>query len=406
MRIDTRVRSLDLLTRDGSPPLPAPGDVRARQVLRVVGIEPSAGSSRGSMLSVLSADADGTESSMYTAWPSLEDPVLIASVRDPSDRLVWFGTTSRRRLVRYALRVGATGERFRISGELPAVARKWSELTGHGAAGVSISNGTAGANRRPVAVILDRNGEAIAFARCASSTAEVDALKQEAALIVTLRERSALRESVPAVLEPVLVGGHVVMYMRGRRGMARGPRSLDHRHVEFARALSSVESNVSHVLECSAVRNAHQTMSLAGLDDSDRRVGEWLLDSLSTVSLITCRQHRDFVPWNTAITREVVLYVYDWEYSQAGHTMAHDLMHFVCMPLVLNGVTPGRVRALAYKAWRLSCAEDAVDFETCFLLWVLDLWALYASAWSRNPVGSRSVLDWVATFAAVQRGLR
>ena len=405
---DARMRGLSLLTVDGRPPFEFPCcDKRTGVSTR--GELSSVSGGRTDTATLVLGDLSGIAKTgaAYVAWPSLEDPVLVASADCPKDRLLWFATSMRRRVVGQALRLGLTGERFWISGHrTPLVAETWTQITGHRASGVSVSNGTAGANRRPVAVVLDSSGNPTAFARSAYTPDEISALFSEVELLSRLSEVAELRESIPQVWGPCEVGEATVMYMKGQPGLVHGPKRLEDRHLAFLSALSLVDQQERALADSGPVRHASETLRHDRLSDVDRHIGERLLDGMDRGSIVTCRQHRDFTPWNTGITRDGILYVYDWEYSRLGYPVTHDLIHFASIRAVLRGSPPHRVIAVAHRAWERCRSEHRPSFDTSMSLWLLDTWALYASAWAESPVGSRTVLDWLAACVEHLRGSR
>jgi len=255
-----------------------------------------------------------------------------------------------------------------------------------------------------MAVVLNEDGDAAAFARCAYTPEEVVSLRDEASLLFRLREVDGLRSSIPEASSPVPVGDASVMYMRGGQRLLRGPNRLDPRHIAFNQALSVVDPGECPVSECDLVQSALEVVGLERLDDRDRRTGEVLLACLSERHMGTCRQHRDFAPWNTGVTGDGILYVYDWEYSLSGYPATHDLIHFACIRAVLRGVDPRTISEHARRAWGLCQSRQKPGFEEALSLWLLDLWALYAAAWVKSPVGSRSVLEWLAGYTERRDG--
>lgn len=342
----------------------------------------------------------------YLVTVSLDDPRLIMrSDSGIADRSLW--RTHR----------AAAGERLKAIPRRP-VCEVWVEsarrpalvdavLTELGlpAAGVTVSCGTAGANRRPVPIVLDDQGRSLAVGRTAFDDDERRRLSTECAVLGRVRSDPSLAKTVPRQLGNLdLATFRCMMAEPGPR--RSGLRRLSAVHLRWlAQLQASWGTESRRVLETTPFREAQALLQARRepISPIDVCAAERLLEYLARdvdAEVRTSLAHRDFVHWNTRLTDDGRLYVFDWEYAAEGYPVGTDAIHFQVIRVLARGSGSGDTlhRMLKMAAANSGLREgESVDRE--IPLYLLGLWSTYASAWAQSPVGSRNVLNGIARVA-------
>ena len=204
-----------------------------------------------------------------------------------------------------------------------------------------------GALSKTAILVANDSGEAVAFAKLATSEHASQALRTEHAWLRRLYDVPVLRPSVPHPLGLMRAHNATVLVTSVapvRPGSARFGAPHLHLLGDIAQSFGGTE-----VYEATAEyqRLLHMSVSLDGCSDArtwrDRleRAAVRLSSDLGGRRHSIGLAHGDFTPWNTRRSRDG-LFVFDWESATPNSLPNHDFFHFHFMSelLLRNGASP------------------------------------------------------------------
>lgn len=218
-----------------------------------------------------------------------------------------------------------------------------------------VSVGTPGPYNKATVIFTDAAGEAILLAKVGLSPASVGLLKNEAAWLARLGRSPVLAAHVPSLLFAGAVpGGFAVAESVGpgnlpSRASAGSVRAfLDNMQANCEPQAAYHESTMRQAMwrrrELLAAR-VSETWAARGTAVLDR-----LDEGLSGLEIPMVVAHRDFSAWNMRV-HAGVLFVFDWEYCEAGYLPLYDWYHYRLMPIVQRRVpSTGMMSALIREA--------------------------------------------------------
>ena len=263
---------------------------------------------------------------------------------------------------------------------------------------LAFSVGPPRPTQKLTAVLIDRLGREVAYAKIAFGKAAREALSRERAVLAGLASEPYLSARVPSVLGWFRWGGGDVLVLSPgpRRG---GGGTLGADHAEFLRCLHESTVHVAP-FDSSEIRRRlsvkHERLggflSLAWQSRYERALDR--LDRvLQETEVPTSLAHRDFTPWNTR-RDEAGLFVFDWETAEPGATPAYDAFHFRAIqaalmgrPVALDDWIPGFISSV----W----PEGLTLLPDLWLTYLVDMSMVYAEAHVvSSGIGDHRVLEW------------
>lgn len=296
---------------------------------------------------------------------------------------------------------GFRGQRVALEEEpLERLERELARILGQEVS-LGFSVGSPGAYRKSTALVLDRAGKTLAFAKIAS--AEQTRMKVEAERRNLLRLSSCpeLHGRVPKVLGYSHWNGNEVLTISGGPPWP-GPDSLASSHLDFCQTLAKFSGN-SGVAFAESPMYARLSDTLSRIEDG--LSGEvssllhralWRLqEGLGGVCVPLSVAHRDFAPWNTRIG-PLGLFVFDWDYATESATPLYDLFHFRAIQAALFGKRerpprPEDFEAALERIW----PEGRPHLSWLYLAYLLDVSLIYGEARVMAPeAGDDRVWHW------------
>jgi hypothetical protein len=244
--------------------------------------------------------------------------------------------------------------RVYVSGE-PRFAACFPQAPSHAYA---YFTGTDSPHRKIAIQVMDRGGRLLGFAKVGRSPDARRLLEREASMLQRVGKLKLRSAHVPRVLFSAERDGSSILVTdtlktRSTRSVTR----LKDAHLAFLEELwtatagerrSGAALSSEYRKRFEAVR---RDLSVAWSGRIDAALS--LLDR-SPVSLRTALSHGDFTPWNT-FCAEGRLYVFDWEYAEAGAPAANDILHFTLSAPERRSAAPLRQLADARRA--VMCVE-------------------------------------------------
>jgi hypothetical protein len=213
---------------------------------------------------------------------------------------------------------------------------------------VSMSLGTARANRKPVLQLLDANGHTVGFAKVGINKLTGELVSAEQASLARLARARLTKITIPQVLHYDTWHGLDVLVLSALPAWL-ADRPLPASQLTAAMAeLAAVDGLRREPLHTSsylaqlrsrlaaAAATAEQAALLSAIDTLDDRAG--------TETLTFGCWHGDWSPWNMAHTSHGLL-VWDWERFTSGAPLGFDALHHQLQATVASGRQPPRAAA-------------------------------------------------------------
>lgn len=243
---------------------------------------------------------------------------------------------------------------------------------------LAFSVGGPGAGQKVTAQVMSREGEVLAYAKIASRPSAIERLENEAASLVHLGTVPHLVNRVPQVLHWERRRGVASLLISAGPSKA-GPKRFGRAHSRFLADLQSGESESVAFRDSNMAHHVTRTFE----EVADALTVPWasrltrsldaLQESLALVTMSVGLAHRDFTPWNTKMTADGDLFVFDWEFATDRYPHWYDRFHHVFMSHVL---TRGAVPLGAVRDW-VSDASLEGNGPRFFLAYVVEIALTY-----------------------------
>jgi len=206
-----------------------------------------------------------------------------------------------------------------------------TEVTGEREPVFSLLLGTPGVHRKLTAQVMRPSGEILGYVKLPLTEAAIGRVANEAAILRKLAAFPELRPHIPRVMySGEWQGGQILLQSAGPP--STGPIRFGLPHQRFLDALRSVEHrDIAGSMLVSAMRARWRAIE-AALDLKLRTLGTRALDiaerDLAHCILACGIGHGDFTPWNTRLTDNGTLFVFDWESATCDTPRSWDIFHF------------------------------------------------------------------------------
>lgn len=207
----------------------------------------------------------------------------------------------------------------------------------------AVSLGTPGTHRKPVILVLEPNGRAVAYAKIGWNETTRGLVSNEAE---ALRGLGAMK--LPGFSTPVLSylgnwqGRLVCLQSPAPRNAKRAGRDLDAGYLEALHDLAAVEPRRLPIGDSPFWESLEQKAAMlpavgpgSGLGALLQRVPRGL--RVEELPFNFC--HGDFTPWNS-LRIDGQLFLFDWEYAARHWLPGYDLFHFLVQTRLLLGRDP------------------------------------------------------------------
>jgi hypothetical protein len=206
-----------------------------------------------------------------------------------------------------------------------------TRLTGEADPVFSLLVGTPSPFRKLIIQVMRPNGDILGYIKLPLSRAASACVLREAATLRKLSLFPSLRPNIPQLIySGEWQGGHILFESPGP--VRSGPITFGPPHQRFLKSLRNIhvaEKAGSDLVNETAVRWCKIE---ATVHPSLRELGERSLTcadhELSGATVHCGIMHGDFAPWNTRITDENELFVFDWEFSVWEAPTSWDVFHF------------------------------------------------------------------------------
>lgn len=333
----------------------------------------------------------------YRALPNAINPrylVPLGGLHIQSRVFALSATSWRSRLYLKAAGLGAVrGERVSVDG-MQSLVERISLMLDH-VVSLTFTIGTPGAFQKVAALAWSESIEPIAFAKVASTRPAAEKLQNEARMISTLRDQADLDNQLPSVIGLDDYGEGAVL-LQSLAPLGTSPAHWSSEHDRFLRRVADATA-VRHDFAESHMWQRTQAIGLALLNKVSAPWPTRISQSLAVLEASLCGQvsdlvvaHRDFTPWNTRTREDGTLFVYDWEFAEAGYPIGFDRLHFEASLTA---------RSLGVRSSRRRLQMDRAVRELGIPLWIgylLDTILFYLSARLMAPTtGSSRFLDFL-----------
>jgi len=256
-----------------------------------------------------------------------------------------------------------------------------TDLTGEQKPVFSLLLGTPGPFRKLTIQVMRPTGEILGYIKIALTEAAIARVCQEAAMLQRLSTFPVLRPYIPRIIySSEWQGGYLLFQSSGP--LRVGPVEFGPPHQQFLQTLWSV-----HQVEKPGCRFVEEITSRWQKIDSLlnpmlRELGERALErvrqSLSGTTVRCGIMHGDFAPWNTRLSDQKELFVFDWESAVWEAPVSWDVCHFHV-----------QIASLLKKNWDGSSyvPRQTPSEKASLLLYLLNSIFQSYEGGSRKPVG-------------------
>jgi len=279
---------------------------------------------------------------------------------------------------------------------------------------VALSFGTPGPHRKPVLLVLSREGETLAYVKLGADDV-TNALVEHEAEVLKRLARGAFRSfTTPRVLHSGWWNGRYVSIQSSpARSTGPAPLDLNRQYLDVTRELAASHTEWLTLTEADLWKSILERIESISnvwyrhaLERGLRRAEDWA----RAARLPFHAGHGDFAPWNAKRGGER-LFVFDWEYATETGVAAGDVFHFLFQTMRLlqkRGPTEILDAFLAEGALRARVERFLTDLrlndvpqELCLLLYCLQRFSNGAAGGSGDPAVQqelRSFANWLHTL--------
>lgn len=363
----------------------------------------------------IASDKDQTTTQYYFAVPSLASPRLLVPAHSRKTAVAALALYNPRRArakaFKQALYVGL-GLGLTSPLGLHSVRIRCADVAGDGGTDATLTGylqrvlgrpdlvtgvfaGTEGAHRKPVAAVIDRNGNLLGFAKVGWNEPTNACVAHEAEVLSKLRMVRFSAGVLPALIHTGRWYDRAVTVVAPPPGQLRtAPNTPGQAHLQFLLELIRTQPRRMELTRSPFWPELRLRISQLELCGPSYWYGllTACLDKaaamLAEKELVFGWTHRDFVPWNTYIA-EARLYVFDWEYATETGLAGWDLFHFLTQTMALVHRHTAReiherifyhraTWALVYDYFRNTCPELGVDqIRAIYALYLADVASWY-----------------------------
>jgi hypothetical protein len=272
----------------------------------------------------------------YAVVPGLSDPRWYIPLDLPAVAAAAFQlytpyrATARikRNLVRAAARSGLPGwyrDRIVIAQRTPPpLEQVIADILPNEAVWLALSSGTAGPARKATVAILNRQGQALGFAKCAESPLSERLVRNEAATLASLAALPATASLVPRLLFAGDIDGSFTAIQQTVMG-AQAPRLMTATHQRFLETLMIGRAKPATTTDLvSSLRS--RLWALPPAQHQLAAIVDAVWPVLDRIDLPATIVHGDFAPWNLRIESGRMVAI-DWEYGVMDGLPLVDAIH-------------------------------------------------------------------------------
>lgn len=215
-------------------------------------------------------------------------------------------------------------ERIILSG-LPDFPCRFSEEV----AACAYFTGTAGPHRKSTIQVMGRRGRIIGYAKISRNPFVRRYMQNEARFLRNIGELRLATADVPACMAFVDQDDYALLVTDSTKDAShQSPREMTGQHLSFLRELAARTRRGDANPVFSALCDAHAAIAASLSPEWSERLARGLaMLSRDSSSIPVCTAHGDFTPWNCFL-QGAKLYVFDWEYADAGYPVGYDYAHF------------------------------------------------------------------------------
>ena len=205
-----------------------------------------------------------------------------------------------------------------------------AEITGEQKPFLALSLGTPGRFRKLTIQVMRPDGEVLGYIKLPHTSAAIDQVRHEAAVLQRLWDIGPLRPHIPRVLHAGEWGEAYVLF-QSSGPLGDGQIDFGTPHQNFLQTLWSVhqtERPGPELVEEVAL-NWRKTEALWNTEWrklAARALERARLD-LATAMIPCGISHGDFTPWNIRV-KDGRLFIFDWEMARWGQPILWDVFHF------------------------------------------------------------------------------
>jgi hypothetical protein len=260
------------------------------------------------------------------------------------------------RLFRDRLRISAP-----TAAETDDVEIRLSELLGQ-AVTVGLYVGTARVNRKPVLHAVNDDGRTLAFVKVGHTEAARNLVRNEAATLAALAERSLSTVVLPQVLAHVEWNNYDLLVLSPLHGRALPPRPNNAPYTAM-RELAAV-----HGLAQTRIGESGLVKRLAGVPNAlntkaaDRYAAALARLEAGDASVTVGAWHGDWQPFNMARVDRERIALWDWERFATDVPVGFDALHYLLQSLIHGrGVGPHIEREFLARAEAAAVRGGVLD---------------------------------------------
>ncbi len=227
-------------------------------------------------------------------------------------------------LVRAGLGKLWRGRRISLSG-LPDIDCRFTEEM----AACAYFTGTAGPHRKSTIQVMGLHGQIIGYAKISRNPFVRNYLGNEARFLRGIGELNLRTADVPACLSFSDGEGHALLVTDSTGDVDnKSPRELTGRHLAFLCEVDARTRSGGADVAFGGLRDIHAVIAPLLTSVWNERLARGLaVLAPDSAAIPACVAHGDFTPWNCFL-RNGKLYVFDWEYADAGYPVGYDYAHF------------------------------------------------------------------------------